>query len=608
MKLLSLDISNFRGIESLTIDAQGRNVNIYGPNGAGKTTTEDAFLWLLFGKDSADKKDFDLIPHKPGVTDPDVGAGREPTVEATLEYFGKTVKLKKAYQEEWPKKGELRGQYAGSKTHYFVDDLEVKAGEYNSVVGELIDPELFKLLTNPRYFSEVLSWQERRATLVKIVGDLNVEPDPELAKLMNGRNFDNFYALGKQTVKQKQKELAGLPYAIDAIRKLIPQNIPELPDIDALILKKSELEVNRDASGLQEALQIKYEISEARNKYQAEIDAENKKIRMGIVKLEGERGEKTNSLAFTESDIRYAEQEIVSLSGMKSRKLSDWHEANDRKWIGSETCPTCGQPLPAEQIEEARSKFNRQRSEDLERLKSEGLALKEQIEAKQKEIEELRASTETLTAEISTLDTRIENGTAMLKTANFEGTDTYKQLASRLALVDQTPPDDTEIREIQRQIDEANRIKIQIEEKKRQEAKLTELKNQEKTLNAELLKCEKAVYLCEQHVKKSAKALEAAVNGKFKIARFEMFEMQKNGEEGECCKVVYPNGSTNLSTGERLQTGVDIINTLIDFYGVDAPIWIDNAEGVTLPVESKAQLINLIVSDRDTGLRVEVQA
>nr|WP_319488582.1 AAA family ATPase [uncultured Caproiciproducens sp.] len=147
MKLLTLSINYFRSIIAESIDAQGHNVNIYGANGKGKTSTEDAFLWLLFGKDSSDRKDYDLIPHKSAIPEPDTGCGKEPVVEASLEYFGKTVKLKKSYIEEWPKKGEMKGQYAGSKTHYFVNDLEVKAGEYNSVVNELVDPDLFKLLT-----------------------------------------------------------------------------------------------------------------------------------------------------------------------------------------------------------------------------------------------------------------------------------------------------------------------------------------------------------------------------------------------------------------------------------------------------------------------------
>ena len=86
MKLLLFSINNFRGIESETVNADGHNIYIYGRNGAGKTSTEDAFLWLLFGKDSADRKDYDLIPHKPGATEPDVGRGLEPTVAGLVDY------------------------------------------------------------------------------------------------------------------------------------------------------------------------------------------------------------------------------------------------------------------------------------------------------------------------------------------------------------------------------------------------------------------------------------------------------------------------------------------------------------------------------------------
>jgi len=125
-------------------------------------------------------------------------------------------------------------------------------------------------------------------------------------------------------------------------------------------------------------------------------------------------------------------------------------------------------------------------------------------------------------------------------------------------------------------------------------------------LNTELNSWEGAVSLCQQHVKNSAKALETAVNGKFKIARFQLFTTQKNGEEVECCDIIYPNGSTNLSTGERLQTGIDIINTLTAFYGVDAPIFVDNAESISLPYETESQVIRLIVSPEDKILKVEV--
>ena len=627
MKLLSLLINNFRGIASMAIQANGRNVNIYGCNGAGKTSTEDAFLWLLFGKDSADRKDYDLIPHKAGSTVPDTGCGREPVVEASLEYFGKTVKLKKSYIEEWPKRGALKGKYAGSKTHYFVDDLEVKAGEYNSTVNELVDPNLFKLLTNPHYFSETLSWQERRETLVKIAGDLNVEPVPDLVTLMDGRPFDNFYALAKQNVKATQKQLDGMPYAISEAQRLIPPELPALPNVMSLEKQRGELEnqiqtlKNDDSTNAvrREIAELETKIAEGRRKYAEKIDAENAKIKDGINSLEDKISEKTRELNYADSQKKQLKSDLVDLSDQKAAKLAEWHKAKDRQWTGSEICPTCGQKLPQEQIESAKAAFNRQRSNDLEKLKSEGLGLKKQIEDKSREAESLKEKAETAGKDIKRYQENLEKGKSLLTPCVYETQIEYKQLSGRLVdLKNQLANNaDTEknskldalgakLDEAKQQIQNADRMKLQIEQAETQKKHVAELQDQQKKIAADLGKWEKAVALCEEHIKKQAHALETAVNGKFKVAQFRMFQIQKNGEEAECCDVVYPNGSTNLSTGERLQTGIDIINTLSKYYGVNAPIWIDNAEGITLPVETDAQVIRLVVSEKDEKLRIEV--
>lgn len=636
MKLLKLSARNFRGI-NVEFAPNGRDVKICGCNGAGKTTTEDAFLWLLFGKDSADRKGYDLIPHKPGSTDPDVGRGLEPTVEAKLEYSGKTITLKKSYIEDWPKRGALKGQYAGSKTHYFVDGLEVKAGEYNSVVDELINPDLFKLLTNPHYFTDELSWQERRATLVKIAGDLHVEMDPELTKLMNHpepdgtvshRAFDSLYALAKQNVKATQKELEGMPYAITEAKRLIPTETPEMPDVAALKKQQEDLEnqiqtlKNDDSANAvrREIAELETKIAEGRRKYAEKIDAENAKIKDGINSLEDKISEKTRELNYADSQKKQLKSDLADLSDQKAAKLAEWHKAKDRQWTGSEICPTCGQKFPKEQIEPAKAAFNRQRSNDLEKLKSEGLGLKKQIEGKSREAESLKEKAETAGKDIKRYQENLEKGKSLLKPCVYETQIEYKDLNGRLTdLKDQLEKGTDaeknskldmlagELDNVKQQIEDASRVKLQIEQAEKQKKHVAELEAQQRQAAADLGHWEKAVALCEEHVKKSARVLEKTVNGKFKIARFRMFAPQKNGEEAECCDIVYPNGSTNLSTGERLQTGIDIINTLSKYYGVDAPIWIDNAEGITLPVETDSQVIRLIVSPTDEKLRIEVQ-
>ena len=58
MKLLTLVLRNFKGIKNLELIANGGNVSVFGDNATGKTTVADAFSWLLFDKDSQNKKDF----------------------------------------------------------------------------------------------------------------------------------------------------------------------------------------------------------------------------------------------------------------------------------------------------------------------------------------------------------------------------------------------------------------------------------------------------------------------------------------------------------------------------------------------------------------------
>ena len=56
--LKSLSMRNFKGIRSLKLTFNDDVTEIHGDNATGKTTIVDAFSWLLFGKDSNGKADF----------------------------------------------------------------------------------------------------------------------------------------------------------------------------------------------------------------------------------------------------------------------------------------------------------------------------------------------------------------------------------------------------------------------------------------------------------------------------------------------------------------------------------------------------------------------
>ena len=57
IQLKKLVLKDFKGIKNLEIDFS-ENTSISGDNATGKTTIFDAYSWLLWGKDSLNRKDY----------------------------------------------------------------------------------------------------------------------------------------------------------------------------------------------------------------------------------------------------------------------------------------------------------------------------------------------------------------------------------------------------------------------------------------------------------------------------------------------------------------------------------------------------------------------
>lgn len=115
---------------------------------------------------------------------------------------------------------------------------------------------------------------------------------------------------------------------------------------------------------------------------------------------------------------------------------------------------------------------------------------------------------------------------------------------------------------------------------------------------------EKLEYKLEEFLKAKVKLLESRINDRFSKVQFKLFNTQVNGGISETCEALI-NGVpfADANKAAKLNAGLDIINTLNDYYDTLAPIWIDNRESVNEVIETKAQLINLVVS-KDKKLKV----
>src|SRR5690606_36550718 len=166
ISIKKLSLSNFKGIKNLHIDF-AEQTNIYGANGTGKTTIFDAFTWLLFGKDSQDRKDFDIKPlDENGSPIQKI----ENEVEATIIVNDQELTIKRIHREKLLNNEKIADlEFSGNVSVYFWNEVSMSAKVYQSKINDLLDESVFKLISNPLAFNN-LKWQDRRKVLMGIAG------------------------------------------------------------------------------------------------------------------------------------------------------------------------------------------------------------------------------------------------------------------------------------------------------------------------------------------------------------------------------------------------------------------------------------------------------
>lgn len=640
IRLQRLTLSNFKGIKSLELDLAGHNASIYGANATGKTTIYDAFLWLLFDKDSQNKSAFNI---KTLDANGEPLHGLDHEVEAVLAVDGQELTLKKSYKEKWTKRrGSATAEFTGHTTDYYIDGVPAKKSEYDERIAELVKEDVFKLLTSPTYFNEQLHWQDRRQILLEVCGDISdddvIASDKALSnlpKILQGRTLDDHLKVIASQRKMINKELEQLPTRIDEVMR----GLPDVSGIDADRLPQELTEVRKSirdkeseiaklktgggvAAKARELDELEGEIvklkAEAHRQMETEIDV--KRQELGPIRLE---------MADCKSEIEQTQMHIGTLKGELARldaeipKLrDDWHKINGQQWDGDEICPTCGQLLPPEEVETTRAAFNRWKANELEQITAKGQELSERrcdakraIERAQKLLAELEDGIQKLEAQESALLAAIEE----LQTVSYDVPGLAEKLNQRQKLESEIEAikvgGSEAVEKAEAELDELRSTHQRLEADRallhrynQGQERIEELKTQERDLAAEYEALEEQLYLCEQFVRAKVGLLEDKINSRFKLARFKLFEQQINGALNEVCDTTYGGVPySDMNNAAKINTGLDIIRTLSKHYRFSAPIFVDNAEAVVqlLPIDS--QVIRLVVSAKHKKLRVETE-
>lgn len=640
--LQSLNLSNFKGIKSFSLTSDNASVDVFGDNATGKTSIFDAFNWLLFDKDSQNKKDFQLK------TVDENGKelhGLDHEVSAAFLVNGTRLHLRKVFKEKWSKKrGQATAEFSGHTTDYYINDVPAKKSEYAAKVAELVEEDIFKLLTSPSYFNEQLHWQKRRELLLAICGDITdtdvINSNPDLIGLLG--------ILDQRTIEEHKKMIAAKRSEINKKLDFIPARIDEVKrgmsdtiGLDAEVIKKQIegkqeriMEENDELYRIQnggEVQEKKQQLQQLSWKAQEERQAHQQRNNEATAAIRERLEQNTQARIPVQGEIRRLQQMIQQKADghaelvIKVKNLLDkWHEVNKKTFDShATTCPTCSQDLPKEQVQKAIEQFNLNKSNELTSITQKGKDSANRRDTLQKEINELTKQLEAEKAkEIDILNEganiQEEITKAKQHQQTFEETDVYAEIMRQKAVIDQeiislqtnTEGKAQEVKERIHQMNakvsslqnDLNKFSHNDQAKKRVE----ELQQEERTLAQAFEQIEQQLYLIEEFTRSKVHLLEEKINSKFQYARFKLFEEQINGGLSDTCKTLYKGVpySEGLNNAARINVGLDIIQTLSQHFNVAVPIFVDNAEAVTkmLPIDN--QVIRLVVSEADKELRV----
>lgn len=639
--LKSLTFVNFKGEQSRTTEFKPDVTSIYGDNGLGKSRHFDAFIWLLFGKDVEDRKDYEIKTLVNGEELHKV----ECSITGVLDVDGEAITLKRALVEDWVKpRGQAEQKYKGTHTECWWNETPVSVTEYGKRVTGIVESSLFKMITNPAFFAN-MPWKLQREQLFQMAGTIDngeiAAMKPEYAALLDkigGKSFEDFKAEIAAKKKRLKDELAEIQPRIDQTHKMKPAAADfaamevQVADIDKKIAGIDEsissvaaavnkaYEAQREKRARLDTLQSECQkiLMEAKNKAQEDAYAANAHRRELEATIRTKK--KEVELAQKEADsckekIIRMEDDKAKLEAQRDALRAQWHAENGRVFNGETVCPHCHQELPKEMIAKAQEIFNNDKIEKCDNINKRGKQVSEDITKMCKDIEfsldELNKATAAITKDTEELALLLQK---------FE---TLKEVSAQEVVPESIPDYVSKQQEIEALKGSFKEASDKVDTSTLQEQKrgllaqrseimtglaardviarcdkeIASLESDAKRLAQQIADIEKEEFIAQEFTKVRIDESEKRINSMFKEVSFRLFDYTIDGNPVETCVPLVngvPYGSAN--TAGRINAGLDIINTLCRFYGICAPIFIDQRESVNELFSTESQIINLVVT------------
>lgn len=643
--LKSLALVNFKGVRDFSIAFNDGITTVCGDNGTGKTTLYDAYLWLLFGKDSTGRSD-----GANGFNVKTTGEDGKPiyrlehSVTAVLEVDGKEIKLQRSLVEKWQKVNGTTDEVMKDETQYFINDVRTGTKkEYQAEISEIIPEDVFRMITNPYYFTS-LSAETQKDMLLEMVGNIDDEEvaatDPDFLALLDQINGTSLAKWAREIAAKKKAcndALATIPASIETAQKLMPESeewavlekqLKEVQDrvkeIDAQIADKSALNdeaYKRKMALMKQQADKRIKLQDRENTIRMETNAAHNKALSDIQQMGNELSINQKNLDSYRNDKMNVDGKIDELNG-KLVEMREQFKAVAKEQFPEPSgdvlvCPTCGEPYKGENLENAiaklRGNFEQSKSKRQKDIQTKGKQYKAEYDKaveQQTKLTCLISKLEDDALEIKGNITIKKNnipvaGNADEAIANDKECIGLRNDIAEIANQLQVEVPQADVSELQSEkadrnaaIAEINKRlgkRAMIERVNKEIADLEEKRIANNQAKADLEKWED-VYLRFQKAKDEV--LMQRINGLFNVVSFSFVKEQKNGGEKVTCYCMV-NGVpyADVNACGKVNAGLDIINAICATKGISAPIFIDNRESFNQIIPTISQIVNLKVSN-----------
>lgn len=651
----TMHLVNFRGHKDLKINFSDLT-EISGDNRLGKSTVFDAFVWGLFGKDQFDRKDFEITPIVDGKRLDRVDS----EVIIIIDYDGREMELKRVLHQKWVRRrGTAEEVFDGCETLYYINDVPLKASEYKARVDLMIEETVFKLITNPAAFLG-LHWTKQREFLFQIAGTVSdaeiAASDDRFLKLLDLVNGKSLIEFKKEIAARKKKlkaDLEDINPKIDQTTRLMPaeQDWSKI-ESDIAEAEKEIALIDAILSNHSKAVRAQYEdiqgkrkqIDELKNKQREVVNEATQKEQQTTFEVKRQRDEIESEISRGKRAIQNTQSDIDSTNRMiqttktqidaKEQEIDDlrakWNAENEKEYTekaGGLFCPVynflCDNKQAnlnyGEAQEKAKTAFFEAKQKELEKINEIGAA-------KKKELTGLQARMAELEIDLHNSNDYMKECEKALVGLN-EKLSLYPVLEVKQVIASELPQwqeFETQIRKIESEIEKVelnnpatdtseytnskayhnqNRDMLKATLNNRDiiskyKAEIKNLEIQASELAQQIADLEKQEFTIDAFNKVKIDECDRRINRMFQIVKFQLFDKTNEGNEFEACiplnKAGVPIAATN--TAERINAGLDIINTLSNFYNVSAPVFIDNSEAVNAFIPTNAQMVNLRVT------------